>query len=459
MSVRLRLAAAVLFICCTSSMLAATFTVSSSADSGPNTLRQAIIDANANAGLDQIVFTTNVVITSLLPFLTDVVEIDGTISGTTRARIELTPAIIDAVILGFAAGSSGSTVRDLDIPDVFTDVFVDAAVSGVTVENLLFGGAITLSGDSNIVDSNTGGGFSRIRIVGGDNNEIYSNSLPRISVETGSNNNRVGIATRGNTVVDSVLVTNAPGTIIEANTISGSTQGLVLLQASPVGAPLVENNTIHSSVIGIDVLAPGTIIRGNTIRDNGTGIRVQNVTAVAITSNSIFSNNIPIDLGIDGAVTPNDPAPDADTSGNNLQNFPVLTSAVASPASLVVQGTLTSAPLTEYQIQLFSNPPGDAEARTLIDDFNVTTDALGNAIFNRVIAPLPPIVINGLVTATATNRSLAPMAGNGPNDTSEVSAGVAITGSVGIDGVPTMSTWGLIALALGLAFVALLRRA
>jgi hypothetical protein len=39
---------------------ASQFTVSSTADSGPNTLRQAVLDANANAGADEIIFDPSI---------------------------------------------------------------------------------------------------------------------------------------------------------------------------------------------------------------------------------------------------------------------------------------------------------------------------------------------------------------------------------------------------------------
>src|SRR6267378_6088620 len=60
-----------------------TFTVTSVADSGPGTLRQAILDANANAGADTIVFNIpgsgvhTISPATALPTITDAVVIDG----------------------------------------------------------------------------------------------------------------------------------------------------------------------------------------------------------------------------------------------------------------------------------------------------------------------------------------------------------------------------------------------
>src|SRR4029077_16136213 len=99
-------------------------------------------------------------------------------------------------------------------------------------------------------------------------------------------------------------------------------------------------------------------------------------------SNSIFSND---DLGIDLAgdgITPNDPG-DCDTGANELQNFPVLTSASGPGLQTSVAGSLNSAANTAYRIQLFSNsscdPSGYGEGESLVDELFVTTNGKGNA--------------------------------------------------------------------------------
>lgn len=69
---------------CSASLSAATFTVTTTADSGPGSLRQAIIDANAAGGLDdiQINLTGTISLLTALPVITDMVEIYGPVTGT-----------------------------------------------------------------------------------------------------------------------------------------------------------------------------------------------------------------------------------------------------------------------------------------------------------------------------------------------------------------------------------------
>jgi hypothetical protein len=135
-----------------------------------------------------------------------------------------------------------------------------------------------------------------------------------------------------------------------------------------------------------------------------------------ITGNSIVNVGFPIDLGSDLA-TPNDPAPDADGGANDLQNHPVLTSAALAGGSLVVSGTLTTAPSSSgYRIEVFSDEAGDPEPRTFLGSFTVVPDATGTASFTHTIAasPLPDEV----VMATATNLLT--------RDTSEVGPAVPV---------------------------------
>jgi Right handed beta helix region len=163
---------------------------------------------------------------------------------------------------------------------------------------------------------------------------------------------------------------------------------------------------------------------GNEIAGHlGAGISVANTfTGVRISGNSIHDNGgLGIDLITNGfvtGVTPNDPG-DADTGGNGLQNFPVLTSAVKSGSALTVEGTFNSVASQTYRLEFLGNAAcdssGHGEGHSFLGSADVMTDGAGNALFSAVV----PIGEGpGFVTATATRL--------GTHDTSEFSACVTV---------------------------------
>ncbi|HEX8254231.1 MAG TPA: hypothetical protein VF846_13895, partial [Thermoanaerobaculia bacterium] len=116
------------------SLFAATFTVTSGATTGPGSLEQAILDANATPGRDQIVFTISSVTTNAtLPPITDPVDIDGSV-GTSRATVTPTSPCDGCAQFTFNEGSDGSTIRDLRLPGLaFVVIEVNPGVSDVTI--------------------------------------------------------------------------------------------------------------------------------------------------------------------------------------------------------------------------------------------------------------------------------------------------------------------------------------
>jgi hypothetical protein len=475
------------FLAISLSVSAATFVVSSSNPTGPGTLQQAIVSANATPGRDQIVFTvTSATLPSLAGTFTDTVDIDG--SSAPEGRVTITPDGFFDGSAGFTldAGSSGSTLRNLSIT-ADRPLFIGAGVTDVVVtrtEMDIGRGEVFILGDRIRLGGETQADANEIRILWlftGTGAQVRNNFIGRVSVESGSNH-----------LFADNFVTNlgaaGPGMVIERNSVDGFVDGSCIVIRSPADAPSiirdnrtaacavgievrgvaqVTGNDVRNSPIGIHVRpgfipatattlpTAGTVVSGNTVTATTTGIRIDPAaTGVAITGNSLTGNGLPIDLGGNGP-TANDPAPDPDTGANDLQNFPVLTSARLSPSQLVVEGTLTSAPSTPYQIELFSNAAADPEARTLLASFMVTTDATGVAAFTRGIAsPLP--VAGEAITATATNRGTAASPGNAPNSTSEVSAAVIVVMDPTAV-IPTLSTWALLALAGVLAALVALR--
>lgn len=242
----------------------------------------------------------------------------------------------------------------------------------------------------------------------------------------GNHGNGVFIQSPGNVIGGS---TATPGTGV-GNVISGNAgNGILvngnancLIQGNIIGLQpngIAALGNLGSGVrieLGFDSTIGGTAAgTGNLIASNGGGgVAVLNASSRnAIRGNSIHDNGtLGIDLNDDG-VTSNDSA-DGDTGSNNLQNFPVITSAVTGTPN-VIQGTLNSTQGQTFTIDFYSNSTCDAsgngEGATYLGNVTTgTTDGSGNVSFTFN----PTSLASGqVITATATDAS---------NNTSEFSA-------------------------------------
>ncbi len=154
------------------------------------------------------------------------------------------------------------------------------------------------------------------------------------------------------------------------------------------------------SEIGKDAPGYGNLIAYNT----QAGIRIDAGSQNAIFRNSIHSNGA---LGIDllpTGVTPND-AGDPDTGPNELQNYPVITSAIVNGSSITIVGTINSMPNTGLRLRFYSNqscdPAGYGEGQTYIGGADVTTNSSGNYSFNVTFPVSVPV--GYFVTGTAAD--------------------------------------------------------
>jgi len=222
----------------------------------------------------------------------------------------------------------------------------------------------------------------------GDGNVIAGNAYYGVWIN--------GAGATGNVLAGNWIGTNPAGTPGLGNTYCGIT----ISEAS--------GNTVGGT-------APGA---GNVVAHNGyLGIYVWSGQGNAILGNSIHDNLLlGIELDPQGPVA-NDPG-DWDAGANLGQNFPVVTSALASGGDLEIAGFLDAHPATEYRIELFSNPGFDStgvgEGENYLGAVLVTTDATGHATF---ATSLPAAGSDAFVTATATGPSF---------DTSEFSPAIAV---------------------------------
>ena len=175
-----------------------------------------------------------------------------------------------------------------------------------------------------------------------------------------------------------ILGNGADGNRITGNYIGTDKSGAAPLRNIDEGVFIydVSNNTVGGTTAGA-----GNVISFSTEED-GVQIYGLNAKGNRILSNSIFSNaGLGIELDNDGP-TPNDPD-DADTGPNNLQNFPVLSSARKNAAgTTTVRGKLHSTPSKTFTVQFFSNPSGTKEGKTLLGSKSITTDGSGDDSFS-----------------------------------------------------------------------------
>jgi uncharacterized repeat protein (TIGR01451 family)/CSLREA domain-containing protein len=433
------------------------------------TLRAAIQEANATAAADTISFNIGagvqtILLGSPLPDITNPLVLDGTPQGGAPASqsIVLNPGPnFTGRIAVLTVTGSNNTIRGLTISNFSfqTAIFLNGGGNNVLEGNTLLNnggdGVDITSSANNVIGGTTAaarnviaGNFTGISLtaVGATNNQIRGNYIGTDSTGTKADGNFSGIdiflgtnnTIGGTTVGARNVISGNDGDGIEINGGFGST----FLTGLPPVAEAADGNVIQGNFIGVDATGTGPLgnglggsssldgIRidgasnttvggtaanaGNVIANNGgRGVSVPIpssspgvVTPVnnGILNNSISNNSsLGIDLGATG-VTANDPG-DGDTGPNNLQNFPLLTSALTRTTGTTITGTLSSAANTTYTIELFSNPAcdpsGNGEGETFVGRTAVTTNAAGLGNFS--VALTTPVAAGRVLTATATD--------------------------------------------------------
>ena len=262
----------------------------------------------------------------------------------------------------------------------------------------------------------------------GAGNVISGNALSGIQfLQTSTGNhvegNRIGLNASGSAAgvangQDGVSILNGSNNVIGGvastarNFISGNTGNGVSISETSATGNTIQNNTIGqeggNTANGVLITngATGNTIDGNQIWFNGQdGIAIASGTGNRLVGNSFVQNlQLGIDLGNNGP-TAND-AGDLDTGANNLQNFPVIASAVMdSVGGATVTGNLNSTPNTTFHVEFFADIPCGAGLRMQTTD--VTTNASGTATFSThvFIADFFVLPLSGshFITATATD--------------------------------------------------------
>jgi hypothetical protein len=410
------------------------FHVTSTADIGPETLRQAILDANATPGTNGIAFALGaggvqtIAPTSPLPAVTNPVEIDG----TTQPRYAGTPlvelagesagvgadgltlaspnsTITGLVVVGFGgAGVSisgnGNRVVGNFIGTDATGTMAHPNGTGVAVVYIGSNNTIgdTAPGAGNLISGNLQDG---VGIYGGSGNTIQGNfigadaagltALPNgygVELYSGSNNSVGGGSAAGAGNLISGNLYDGIGIYSDGNTVQGNRIGTDATGTAPLGNG-GDGVAIQAFLHGYDNAIGGTDPgAGNTIAYNGGyGVRITGGTGEAIHQNAIYAN------GAGGIVLLN--------SGNQDEPAPQLTSAVAGVGTVTVIGTVSGTPGAELVLEFFANtvcdPSGYGQGERFVGSTTVVVGPDGEASFTDILDGT--VDVGQFITATATD--------------------------------------------------------
>ncbi len=294
----------------TAAQTAMTFTVTTTADSGPGSLRQAIFDANSNPGVDTINFrigdgAQTITPTSALPAIIDPVAIDG----TTQPGFAGTPIIeLNGTGAGISNGlhiiAGSSLVRGLVINRFNGNGIFSEGAGSNSIKGNFIGTDVTGTID-------LGNGLTGVRLFSG-NNTIGGAALEDRNIISGNNDSGIyiccGNASAGNIVQGNLIGTDITGKLAVGNTpdgvvsqgpgsiIGGTTPrtGNIISGNNRAGVVLFSGaqfNLIQGNFIGTDI--SGKAILGNTAEGVGIHAGAFNSTigGTVATARNIISGN------------------------------------------------------------------------------------------------------------------------------------------------------------------------
>ena len=290
---------------------AATFTVTNTSDSGPGSLRQAILDANANVGNDVIAFDVpgsgvhTITPGTELPAITDPVVIDGytqpgaspnTLAVGDDAVLEIELDGNGAGFYGLTISGGGTTIRGIVIGGWgFNTVAIDILTNG---GNFIQGCFIGTDPTGTAAHANFGG-----IAVGSTNNTIGGATPAARNIISGTASGgfyaAIVIGAGGNVVQGNYIGTDATGMVAipngQAMFIIGAPNNTIGGLAVPPGTP--PGNVIGGNSGGLEIsgaTATGNVVQGNLIGTNATGTASLSGTGIgiAIGANGGANNNL-----------------------------------------------------------------------------------------------------------------------------------------------------------------------
>ena len=289
------LIAATLVVLATASAHAATFTVTNTNDSGPGSLGEAILAANANSGTDLIAFNIpgsgpHTIQPAQLPTITDPVVIDGYSqpgastnsnppeSGTNAVLLIELDGSLASCCFGIALNTANSIVQGLVINRFPNKGLIVLGLGGGG--NVIQGNFIGTDVTGTIALGNSSGGVE-LDTAG---NTIGGTTVAARNLISGNRARGIDLISSGNIIQGNLIGTDATGTVSLGNTTASGGP-----PAFPGDGAGVDTNSVGNTMIGGTTLGAGNIISGNS----GSGIFLANAS---ITDNIVEGNFIGTDV-------------------------------------------------------------------------------------------------------------------------------------------------------------------
>ena len=271
---------------------ASVFVVTSAGDSGAGSLRQAILDANAQPGADTMVFNIpgsglhTITPSTALPTISDPVTIDGsTQPGFTGSPIiELNGSQAGANVDGLRITAGSSVVSGLVINRFSSDGVELSGNGGNIVEGCFIGTDATGTVDR-------GNAFRGLNIAS-SNNTIGGTAAATRNVISGNDNTGIFMTagTTGNLVQGNFIGTNAAGTGAIGNGTGVATEGQSgNFSSHTIGGTAPGARNIISGNNGPGISLGGTL-SGSLVQGNFIGTDVTGTVAVANVSDGVIIN-------------------------------------------------------------------------------------------------------------------------------------------------------------------------
>jgi hypothetical protein len=307
--------------------LLANFLVASTQDSGPGSLRQAILDSNATAGVpDTISFampttdpgynptagTWTIRPVTELPIITDPLVLDATTqpgfdTANHRPVIELAGGTGGTSFIGLDVPAGNSTVRGLVINRFYVGIrlrgnggdqiegnYIGTDATGTVALANGFGIYVygsdgdtiggTAAGAGNLVSGNTGAGIGIYNSTGDvvQGNLVGTDATGTVALGNGDNGISVGFSS--NILIGGTMA--GARNVVSGNALAGVNIGLYMASGTATG------NVLQGNYIGLD--ATGTRALGNQADGvvlNGAGVTDNTIGGTAAGAGNVISAN------------------------------------------------------------------------------------------------------------------------------------------------------------------------